>query len=91
MEYGRIPINDKLHVVDSPRLDIKVPAAFYSEIDFLAHQAKLQKEARSALAKAQHFAKEKMMINKQLWKPRKIHEIICQSLDKVHKYFISAL
>lgn len=87
MEF-KIYMDYELYLADSPRLDISVPAAFNSEIDFLAHQAKLQKEARSALAKAQHFAKEKMMINKQQLKPRRIHEIICQSLEKVH--FIEA-
>ena len=91
MEFINFMYVYELYLADSPKLDISVPAAFYSEIDFLAHQAKLQKEARSALAKSQHFAKEKMMINKQQLKPRRIHEIICQSLEKVLYYIFISL
>ena len=57
-----------------------------SESDFLAHQSKLQIEARNALTRAKEVAQMEMQIERQKKKRARISDLVRQSLEKVIIY-----
>ena len=53
------------------------------ETDFFAQQAKLQMEARTALAQAKELARIQMQVERQQRKHTRISDLVRQSLEKV--------
>lgn len=57
-------------------------------MDFVTHQARLQAEARLALAQAKEMARMQMEIEKQSQKKSPITEIVKDSFNKVSSIFV---
>ena len=53
------------------------------ELDFFSQQAKLQMEARTALAQAKELARVQMQVERQQRKHTRISDLVRQSLQKV--------
>lgn len=54
-----------------------------AELDFFSQQAKLQMEARTALAQAKELARVQMQVERQQRKHTRISDLVRQSLEKV--------
>lgn len=54
-----------------------------TELDFFSQQAKLQMEARTALAQAKELARVQMQVERQQRKHTRISDLVRQSLEKV--------
>lgn len=59
-----------------------------TEADFFARQARLQAEARMALAQAKEMAHMQMEVERQRQKKSPITEMVRSSLEKVYKQII---
>lgn len=54
-----------------------------TDLDFFSQQAKLQMEARTALAQAKELARVQMQVERQQRKHTRISDLVRQSLEKV--------
>lgn len=67
----------------SLRLETDISSAPLDEADFFARQARLQTEARMALAQAKEMAHMQMEVERQRLKQSPITEMVRSSLEKV--------
>lgn len=65
------------------RLETDISSAPLDEADFFARQARLQTEARMALAQAKEMAHMQMEVERQRLKQSPITEMVRSSLEKV--------
>jgi hypothetical protein len=77
--------------VKNPYVSLPVVSSFkqpklqqeLAELDFFSQQAKLQMEARTALAQAKELARVQMQVERQQRKHTRISDLVRQSLEKV--------
>lgn len=62
-----------------------------AELDFFSQQAKLQMEARTALAQAKELARVQMQVERQQRKHTRISDLVRQSLEKVNITILSSV
>lgn len=85
------PQND----VKNPYVSLPVVSSFKQpklqqelvELDFFSQQAKLQMEARTALAQAKELARVQMQVERQQRKHTRISDLVRQSLEKVISFY----
>lgn len=74
-QYVSLPVVSSLK---QPKLQQEL-----AELDFFSQQAKLQMEARTALAQAKELARVQMQVERQQRKHTRISDLVRQSLEKV--------
>ncbi|XP_076751277.1 schwannomin interacting protein 1 isoform X2 [Xylocopa sonorina] len=79
----QMPIRPQVLSLPPLRLDTGSNAAPIDEADFFARQARLQTEARMALAQAKEMAHMQMEVERQRLKQSPITEMVRSSLEKV--------
>ncbi|XP_053974231.1 ras guanine nucleotide exchange factor B isoform X2 [Hylaeus anthracinus] len=79
----QMPIRPQVLSLPPLRLDIGSNSAPIDEADFFARQARLQTEARMALAQAKEMAHMQMEVERQRLKQSPITEMVRSSLEKV--------
>lgn len=81
------PSRPQVLSLPSLRLDTGSNSAPIDEADFFARQARLQTEARMALAQAKEMAHMQMEVERQRLKQSPITEMVRCSLEKVSQVF----
>ncbi|XP_033341378.1 schwannomin interacting protein 1 isoform X3 [Megalopta genalis] len=79
----QMPIRPQVLSLPPLRLDVDSNSAPIDEADFFARQARLQTEARMALAQAKEMAHMQMEVERQRLKQSPITEMVRSSLEKV--------
>jgi len=79
------PARPQILSLPSLRLDSGISTPPVDEADFFARQARLQTEARMALAQAKEMAHMQMEVERQRLKQSPITEMVRCSLEKVSK------
>ncbi len=69
--------------VSSTRSEPNPQSESFAQMDFFSQQAKLQSEARTALAQAKELARVQMQVERQQRKHARISDLVRQSLVKV--------
>lgn len=87
--YKHCSIAARPQVLSLPplRLNTDISSAPLDEADFFARQARLQTEARMALAQAKEMAHMQMEVERQRLTQSPITEMVRSSLEKVIIYF----
>lgn len=83
----QIPVRPQVLSLPPLRLDTGPNSAPIDEADFFARQARLQTEARMALAQAKEMAHMQMEVERQRLKQSPITEMVRSSLEKVSYTF----
>lgn len=78
-----MPVRPQVLSLPPLRLDSGLNSAPIDEADFFARQARLQTEARMALAQAKEMAHMQMEVERQRLKQSPITEMVRSSLEKV--------
>ncbi|XP_026674932.1 schwannomin-interacting protein 1 homolog isoform X2 [Ceratina calcarata] len=82
-QQKQMPVRPQVLSLPPLRLDTSSDSAPIDEADFFARQARLQTEARMALAQAKEMAHMQMEIERQRLKQSPITEMVRSSLEKV--------